>query len=758
MWPFDSKKKKQADVVPASDASRKEAIEEAMRRAKRKSQERKASTAIWQPPMLMPGVVPEGHKSAIAMDSACGPSYQYLNAGMYATNIQPFPGYQNLAALATRPEYRAFASTLSTEITREWIEITSKDRTKAKELADKIKELEEACEYFNLRHVFRQGAEHETLFGRAQISINIKGADDSTPLILDPRTIKQGSLRDFTAIEPMWTSPSVYNAIDPTAPDFYKPSSWWVLGRDVHASRLLTIITRPLPDMLKPAYNFSGMSLSQLAQPYVENWLRTRQAVADLVDKFSRTFLQTNMAQVLNGSDGGDVFDRVEMYVNMQSNLGMGVLDKETEDILQVNTPLSGLSELQAQSQEHLCVAAGTMVETERGQVAIENIMAGDKVLTRNGYAPVEWSGVTGMSSRLIEISADGSILLVTEEHPIWTEEKQDFVPAKNVSPLTRLRKSRGWGSMASLSHGEEGYGALQRPGITETQRPEGCCIECCGKPTLGQSHQEGMSITEMEMVTITRSKISRCSPEQSTTESMGQKASCCTCKQRINTASSVGDHMKRCGLTELNTVAQPAKPEHGSEEIRTEGVRVMSLKNEIEVYNLKVADGYLPEFYANGILVHNCSVSRIPTMILTGISPSGLNASSEGEIRAFYDWIAATQEAFYQQPIDTCLKVIQLHLWGEIDESITFKFKSLWQTSALEESTIRLNRANETQIYITHGVIDGQEARQQLADDPDSGWDNIDGELEIVGPDLFGDEPGPEFDPMIPTSEEEGD
>lgn len=215
---------------------------------------------------------------------------------------------------------------------------------------------------------------------------------------------------------------------------------------------------------------------------------------------------------------------------------------------------------------------------------------------------------------------------------------------------------------------------------------------------------------------------------------------------------------MKRCGLTELNTVAQPAKPEHGSEEIRTEGVRVMSLKNEIEVYNLKVADGYLPEFYANGILVHNCSVSRIPTMILTGISPSGLNASSEGEIRAFYDWIAATQEAFYQQPIDTCLKVIQLHLWGEIDESITFKFKSLWQTSALEESTIRLNRANETQIYITHGVIDGQEARQQLADDPDSGWDNIDGELEIVGPDLFGDEPGPEFDPMIPTSEEEGD
>jgi hypothetical protein len=37
--------------------------------------------------------------------------------------------------------------------------------------------------------------------------------------------------------------------------------------------------------------------------------------------------------------------------------------------------------------------------------------------------------------------------------------------------------------------------------------------------------------------------------------------------------------------------------------------------------------------------------------------------------------------------------------------------------------------------------VIDPAEARQQLADDPDSGWDNIDGELEIVDPGMFDEE-----------------
>lgn len=520
MWPFDRKKTKQglADKVAASARTEEQqkARKQAMRRAVMKSMDRRASDAAtkWAPPQLMPGVVPAGTTPAVAMDSLCGQTYQFLNSaagGLYAANIQPFPGYQNLAALATRPEYRAFASTLSTELTREGIEITSKDRTKAKEMAGKIKELEEACEYYGVMGIIQKAAEHDCFFGRGQISINIKGADVSVPLILDPRTIKKGSLTGFSNIEPMWTSPSAYNALDPTAPDFYKPSTWWVLGREMHASRLLTIITRPLPDMLKPAYNFSGISMSQLAQPYVENWLRTRQSVSDLVDKFSRTFLKTNMAQVLNGGEGGDVFDRIEMYVNMQSNLGLAVMDFESEDIVQVNTPLSGLADLQSQSQEHMC------------------------------------------------------------------------------------------------------------------------------------------------------------------------------------------------------------------------------------------------------------SVSKIPAIKLTGISPSGLNASSEGEIRSFYDDISSVQQSYYFSPLDAILKVIQLSKWGEIDDAITFKFKSLWQTSAKEESEIRFNKAQEAQIYITNSVIDPSEARQQLSDDPDSGWDNIDSDLEIVQPGMFDDEgaypgaPDPaEPDPDVLPGEED--
>jgi hypothetical protein len=39
--------------------------------------------------------------------------------------------------------------------------------------------------------------------------------------------------------------------------------------------------------------------------------------------------------------------------------------------------------------------------------------------------------------------------------------------------------------------------------------------------------------------------------------------------------------------------------------------IRVLSaLSESVPVYNLSVADGYLPEYYANGILTHNCQMT----------------------------------------------------------------------------------------------------------------------------------------------------
>lgn len=457
-----------------------------------------------KPPELMPGVVPAGRSSAIAMDYAPG-IYDFASLSLGA-DFQGFPGYPYLANLATRAEYRAFASTMASELTREWIKIKSINDEDQSQDHDRIAELEKAIEEHNLRGIVQTAAAQECFFGRGQISINIKGANDDLPLVLAPQTVKQGSLTSFTTVEAMWTSPSAYNAIDPTAPDFYRPRQWFLLGKEVHASRLLTIITRPLPDMLKPAYNFSGMSLSQLAEPYVNNWLRTRQSVADLINNFSITTLSTNMEQALQGGEEGmeSVFDRADMFTLMRSNRGLMVLDKTTEEIGQTNTPLSGLDSLQSQAQEHMC------------------------------------------------------------------------------------------------------------------------------------------------------------------------------------------------------------------------------------------------------------SVSRIPAMILTGISPSGMNASSEGEIRAFYDWVSSQQESFWKKPIDTMIKLIMLDLWGEIDPTITFEFCPLWQVSALDAATIRASNANADGIYLDRSVVSQEEVRTKLAKDPDSGYSGIDVEDVPELPEEDMTDPGTELNAEDPASEDD--
>jgi phage-related protein (TIGR01555 family) len=431
-----------------------------------------------KPPELLPGVAPEGIvPPVLAMDSASS----YAQA-MQLYQGAGFPGFAYLSQLATRAEYRAFASAMSTEITREWIEFNSASDD-GEESTDKIKLIEKEFARLNVRGVIESAAQQDCYFGRGQIFIDLIGHDRAKPMIIDKRTIQIGSLVGFRAVEAIWTTPSAYNSIDPAAPDFYRPSSWYMLGKEVHATRLMTVITRALPDILKPAFNFGGISLSQLAEPYVDNWLRTRQSVADLINNFSITGLATSMDQILQGDDGDSIIKRAQLFTAMRSNRGLMLLDKEREDIVQVNTPLSGLHELQAQSQEHMC------------------------------------------------------------------------------------------------------------------------------------------------------------------------------------------------------------------------------------------------------------AVSRIPAVILTGISPSGLNASSEGEIRVFYDWIAAQQEAYWRHPIEIMLKVVQLHLFGEIDDSIGFTFRPLFQMTPKEEAEIKEINSRTASAYVDRGVIDASEERERLAKDKASGYNGLDLDLLIVPP-----------------------
>lgn len=319
----------------------------------------------YEPPK---GVIPEGLKDAyLAMDSC---DYGALNdaysAGYAYGNLDSFPGYPYLAMMAQKPEYRKMVGTIAEEMTRKWIKLkTVGDEDKS----DRVKQLYDALDRFQVRDKFREAAEHDGYFGGGQIYIDVTSpknvsawTDDTelqSKLFLSDKKISKGSLKGFQVIEPVWTYPGIYNAQNPLSPDFYKPTQWFVMGKTVHASRMIDFVSRQVPDLLKASYNFRGLSLIQIAEPYVNNWLRTRDSVSDMIHSFSIPVLSTDMSQMLSGGGAENLLMRLQMFNQCRDNRGAFAVDNDPtkpEKAEFVSAPLTGLEALQAQAFEQLCV------------------------------------------------------------------------------------------------------------------------------------------------------------------------------------------------------------------------------------------------------------------------------------------------------------------------------------------------------------------------------------------------------------------
>ncbi len=308
----------------------------------------------WQVASPAPGVIPRD-ATAMAMDGANN-GFNALTAwaqeSLWSEGLG-FLGYPYLAELSQRPEYRRISEIIAEAMTRKWIKLNG-DETRCTEL-------EEAMKRFRVREHFRKIAELDGFFGRAHLAIRVAGDESpgemDKPLILRPEKIGKGNLKGFKAVEPLWCYPGTYESTNPLDDDYYRPRDWYVMGRTVHRTRLLPFVGREMPDMLKPAYQFGGLSMSQMAKPYVDNWLRTRQSVSDMIKSFSVMVLKTNLQSLLQ--QAGAFIKRIMGFNKTRDNRGLMVIDKDTEELDNVSAPLGTLDSLQAQSQEQLASVSG---------------------------------------------------------------------------------------------------------------------------------------------------------------------------------------------------------------------------------------------------------------------------------------------------------------------------------------------------------------------------------------------------------------
>lgn len=174
-----------------------------------------------------------------------------------------------------------------------------------------------------------------------------------------------------------------------------------------------------------------------------------------------------------------------------------------------------------------------------------------------------------------------------------------------------------------------------------------------------------------------------------------------------IKSALGAGLNLSQLDASTNYIAPKGAKTEHVLGDIESV-VSVKRLKADELVYDLTVGDGYPPEFFANGILVHN---------------------SSEGELRVFYDAIAAAQVNLFEEPLERLLRFVQLSLFGEVDPEIGFEFIPLWEMSEKEEAEIRKTDAETGQILIDGGVISPEEERIRIVNAESSPYSGLDPE-----------------------------
>jgi uncharacterized protein len=158
-------------------------------------------------------------------------------------------------------------------------------------------------------------------------------------------------------IEPLFSYAYDYDASEPLDPHFYRPRTWYIMRRKVHCSRLLTFVSRPVPNMLKPMYAFSGLSMSQLAMPTIENFLKMRQSVSNIVLNYSLRGVKTNLMGLLEGDTMAvdSILQRVQIYTQQASNEGLMLIDKESEDFFQHTTPMTNVDKLLDQARDNMC-------------------------------------------------------------------------------------------------------------------------------------------------------------------------------------------------------------------------------------------------------------------------------------------------------------------------------------------------------------------------------------------------------------------
>lgn len=260
--------------------------------------------------------------------------------------------YAECAYLANDSIINNALSKIANEILRKGGEIKIEDFEGDK--SEVIKALETRLKELNFWNVLHKAIVTALTYGSGFVFIDTNTDKLDTPLYNALAFAKENKVQGLRVVEPYLCGAVEVETSNPLNKGFMKPEKWFVSGGGIiHKSRLLSVSLYDCPDMIKPLYNYGGISLCQFMKNYVMQADISRQALSDIFLRFRTIIIQSDLPKI----NAQEAVDRIAVVNKQRNNAGTLLLTND-EKYYETITSLTGLDKLIAQMQENIAVSA----------------------------------------------------------------------------------------------------------------------------------------------------------------------------------------------------------------------------------------------------------------------------------------------------------------------------------------------------------------------------------------------------------------
>lgn len=225
--------------------------------------------------------------------------------------------------------------------------------------ADIVQRLRKANKRMGLNRQMQEFIRKGRIFGVRILLYEVESSDPNYyeyPFNIDG--VEPGSYKGMVQIDPYWCAPVLDEdaAANPASRNFYNPTWWIINGQRYHRTHLHIFRTSDVPDILRPGYQYGGISVPQRIYERVYAAERTANEAPQLAMSKRTLVWNTNLELLL--ANQSKFAEHMQAFLHYRDNFGIKINDTE-DTMAQFETSLADLDDVIMSQYQIVAAAAG---------------------------------------------------------------------------------------------------------------------------------------------------------------------------------------------------------------------------------------------------------------------------------------------------------------------------------------------------------------------------------------------------------------